>query len=241
MDQSDVDIPPHLPQGGRRKQASRALARVVDAAIDPSLLRRARRAIARLGTERLRESYFTTFWLQRGARPSHAIEEAVLALWKLAAPGESVSGAEWWVGRSYTTVVPIGFHFDQDVKQDVKARRGLTHPLLSSVLFFNSVRGGQLAITDQVPGRGGRPAPAEPTRLQAVKPRANRYAIFRGDLLHGVLDADGNTPGPRALAGPRGRLRVTLVVNYWARRPTAVPAWSESRVYPSLRQVPRKT
>jgi hypothetical protein len=210
---------------------------VVDAAIDPSLLRRARRAIARLGTERLRESYFTTFWLQRGARPSHAIEEAVLALWKLAAPGESVSGAEWWVGRSYTTAVPIGFHFDQDVK----ALRALSHPVLSSVLFFNSVRGGQLAITDQVPGRGGRPVPAEPTRLQAVKPRANRYAIFRGDRLHGVLDANGNTPGSRALAGPRGRLRVTLVVNYWARRPTAVPAWNESRVYPSLRQAVRST
>jgi len=99
-------------------------------------------------------------------------------------------------------------------------------PKLSSVFFFNAVRGGQLVVTDATPGRA-------PTRLESVKPRRNRYALFAGNLLHGVLDANGETP-TRALPGPRGRLRVTLVVNYWDVRPTAVSTWSESRLYRAL-------
>jgi hypothetical protein len=187
---------------------------VIDGALPGPLFRRARRAIGRLGAKRLRESYFTTFWFTRESRPAHPVEEAVLGLASLAAP-RRWSGAEWWIGRAYTTDLPIGFHFDEDVK----GRGALRHPLLSSVLFFNSVRGGQLAVTDQRPGSG------EATRLATVKPRANRYAVFEGDLFHGVLDARGRTPA-RRLAGPRGRLRVTLVINYWQRRPTNVPAWS---------------
>ena len=200
---------------------------MVDCALPDALVRRARAQIARLGKQRLRESYFTTFWLANGSAPAHAIEEAVLALREIA--GANAAGAEWWIGRSYTTAVPIGFHFDEDVKG---AR--VRHPILSSVFFFNSVRGGQLAITDQ------RPHLREATRLQAVRPRRNRYAIFDGDLLHGVLDAEGRTPGPRALPGPPGRLRITLVVNFWKQRPSAVPAWNESRAYPALRRPVRR-
>jgi hypothetical protein len=203
--------------------------RVFESALAEPLLRRARRAIGRLGTQRLRESYFTTFWLPRGAAPAHAVEEAALALFSLAAPVRSCAGAEWWIGRSYSTAVPIGFHFDQDVR----ARRGLRHPLLSSVLFFNRVRGGHLAVTDQVAGPHGQPLPPVPGALRAVKPRRNRYAVFDGRLFHGVLDARGRTPG-RPLPGPRGRLRVTLVVNFWARRPTGVPRWAESRACRAL-------
>ena len=70
-------------------------------------------------------------------------------------------------------------------------------------------------------------------RLETVAPRRNRYAIFAGNLLHGVLDARGRTPGKR-VQGARGRLRLTLVVNYWDRRPTGVPTWIESGVYRGL-------
>jgi len=197
------------------------LVRVIDHALPDPLVRRARAAIARIGAERLRQSYFTTFWLARGAAPAHPVEEAVVALWRLAAPRRCI-GAEWWIGRAHTTRVPVEFHFDQDVKG-----RRLRHPRLSTVFFFNAVRGGQLAVTDQVPGR------AQPSRLQTVAPRRNRYAIFGGNLLHGVLDARGRTPG-RPLPGPPGRMRITLVVNYWEVRPTAVPAWTGSRAYRSL-------
>jgi hypothetical protein len=196
---------------------------VIDGALPGPLLRRARRAIARLGARGLGKSYFTTFWLPRDSRPAHAVEEAVLGLAAIAAP-RRWSGAEWWIGRAYTTDLPIGFHFDEDVK----GRGAMRHPLLSSVLFFNAVRGGHLAVTDQRPGSG------EAARLATVKPRANRYAIFDGDLLHGVLDARGRTPG-RRLPGPPGRLRVTLVVNFWERRPTSVPQWSQGRTLRELR------
>lgn len=197
------------------------MVRVIDAALPELLVRRARAAIARLGSERFRQSYFTTFWLPRGAAPAHAVEEAVIALRRLAGV-RGDAGAEWWIGRTYTTQVPIEFHFDEDVKG--RARR---HPIVSSVFFFNSVRGGHLAVTDAGPGR-------EPQRLEAVKPRRNRYAIFRGDLLHGVLDARGRTPS-RPLPGPRGRLRITLAVNYWKVPPRSVPRWWESRIYRNLR------
>jgi len=193
---------------------------VKEGALPESLVRRAGRAIVRLGAERLRESYFTTFWLPRGAEPAHSVEEAVLQLWRLARV--RCAGVEWWIGRAYTTDLPIAFHFDHDVKE------GSRHPLLSSVFFFNSVRGGHLAVTDQRRGS------AEATLLETVKPRRNRYAIFGGDLFHGVLDARGRTPR-RPLPGPRGRMRITLVINYWNRRPTDVPTWSESGRYRALK------
>ena len=194
---------------------------MIDAAAPEDLVSRARRAIARIGSERFRDSYFTTFWLPRGARPGHAVEELVLALWKLARPRRCI-GVEWWIGRAYTDRLPIDFHFDQDVKG--RTRR---HPRLSSVFFFNSVRGGHLAVFNQRPN--GRAA----TRLQSVKPRRNRYAVFAGDLLHGVVPPAASrrqTPGSSA---PR-RMRITLVVNYWERRPTSVPTWSEGRWYRAL-------
>jgi hypothetical protein len=206
-----------------------ALVQVLDGALEAALVRRARRAIARLGAARLRQSYFTTFWMPRGEPPANAVEEAVLALWSLAAPDRRCAGAEWWIGRSYTNEVPIGFHFDQDVR----AARGLRHPLLSSVFFFNRVRGGQLAVTDQRAGHRGRPTPAVAGELQVVPPRPNRYAVFDGALFHGVLDARGRTPG-RKVPGPRGRLRITLVVNFWDRRPAGVPRWRDARVYRAL-------
>ena len=187
------------------------LVRVIERALPDRLVSKARRAIARLGNERMRESYFTTFWLDEDARPENVIEEVVLALWKKHARVPNCAGMEWWIGRAYADRLPIEFHFDHDIKG--RARR---HPVLSSVFFFNSVSGGQLAVTDQTPGV------VEAERLEAVKPRRNRYAIFAGNLFHGVL------------GGAKGRLRVTLVVNYWDRRPTGVPTWRESGAYRAL-------
>ena len=201
----------------------------------------ARRAIAALPVRSLRASYFTTFWLARealeqaqgpgsraraqhrraGPQPLSPIERLVARLWPLAEPSPACTGVEWWVGRAYTNALPIGFHFDQDVK----ALRGFRHPLLSSVFFFNRVRGGQLAVTDQLAGGRGEPLPARASALDTASPRRNRYVVFRGDRFHGVLDAEGRTPG-RAARTPAGRLRVTLVINFWSRRPTGVPAFS---------------
>lgn len=202
--------------------------RIVEAAARAGLVRRARRAISRLGGARVEQSYWTTFWMPRGAEPACGVEELVQELWARAGP-RGARGAEWWIGRSYTTRIPLGFHFDEDVKAGTRFR----HPQLSSVFFFNRVRGGQLAITDQRPDARGRPVPAQATRLTVVEPVPNRYVTFPGDLFHGVLDARGQTPA-RPLPGPPGRLRVTLVVNYWARRPTGVETFAASRALRAL-------
>ena len=188
-----------------------------------ALVSLARRAIALLPASGLRQSYFTTFWLPREALTGalSPIERLVAQLWPLAKPPAECTGVEWWVGRAYTNALPIGFHFDQDVK----ARRSFRHPLLSSVFFFNRVRGGQLAVTDQVAGARGQPVPPIAGALDTVKPRRNRYVVFRGDRFHGVLDAAGRAPTGRARA-PAGRLRITLVVNFWNRRPTSVPTFA---------------
>ena len=214
------------------------MVRVVEQALEPALFRRLRTAVGRLGTERLKQSYWTTFWMPLKAPPLHPVEEAVLALSRLALPrGHRCTGAEWWLGRGHTTNVPIELHFDQDVRLR-EAGGPLVHPAVSTVLFFNRVRGGQLAITDQRPDKRGRPRPARAGAMETVAPRANRYAIFEGDRLHGVLDARGLIPEGR-LPGPPGRLRLTLVVNFWRKRPTGVPLWSEARAYRRL-QGPRR-
>ncbi|GAC1343654.1 MAG: hypothetical protein NVSMB23_17710 [Myxococcales bacterium] len=195
-----------------------------DAVAPEAAVQRARRAIGRLDKAYLDESYFTTFWLPRvsltGPRRArrHPVEELVALLWATAKPPRGCAGVEWWIGRAYTDALPIGFHFDHDVKGRGRRR----HPLLSSVFFFNRVRGGQLALTDQLPGRGGAPLPAVPTALSVAVPRRNRYVVFRGDRFHGVLDAQGRARS-RASRAPSGRLRVTLVINFWDRRPTGVP------------------
>lgn len=194
-----------------RLEKNSPLVRVIDGALPDALVNRARRAIARLGTERLRESYFTTFWLARGARPANVIEECVLELARKVPV--KCAGYEWWIGRAYAHRMPIEWHFDHDVNVKDGVIR---NPLRSSVFFFNSVRGGQLAVTDQTPSK------IEADRLETVEPRRNRYAIFAGDLFHGVLK------------GPAGRLRITLVVNFWAKRPTGVPTWAESAAYRGL-------
>ena len=206
------------------------LLRTIDEAAPGPLLARARRLLGRLGTQGMRDGYWTTFWLPALGEPSHALEELALALAAHAAAGQRCAGLEWWLGRSYTTRIPVGFHFDLDVKGSGAVR----FPLVSSVFFFNRVRGGQLAVTDQRPDARGRPQPAEATALETVAPAPNRYALFDGSLFHGVLDAAGRVPG-RPLPGPPGRIRRTLVINYWAARPSGVPTWGESRAYPALR------
>ncbi len=206
------------------------LVSTIDRAAPEKLLRRARGLLARLGAQGQSQSYWTTFWLPRGEKPAHALEELVLALQTIANPPASCAGAEWWIGRAHTTRIPVGFHFDQDVK----AKRAFRHPKISSVFFFNPVRGGQLAITDQIADDRGNPRPAQAGAMAVVKPARNRYAIFAGNLFHGVLDANGKVPG-RAIAGPPGRLRITLVINYWEKRPTDVPRWEESRAYSRMR------
>jgi hypothetical protein len=71
-----------------------------------------------------------------------------------------------------------------------------------------------------------------PLEADLVAPRPNRLALLDGRLTHGVLDARNAIPGARLRQ--RGELRVTLVMNGWARRPHAVPTFEEAGVYAAL-------
>src|SRR5258706_16243810 len=109
MDHSGFDIEADLPQRGSRSQGVRAkkflLTRVIDRTLPERLLNRARRAIARLGRERLHQSYFTTFWLESGAGPANVLEEAGLA--PAPRPKGRCAGGGWWHGRPDTPPPPI--------------------------------------------------------------------------------------------------------------------------------------
>jgi hypothetical protein len=151
-------------------------------------------------------------------------------------PGR-IAGVEWWLSRMRPSDVGVDFHRDRDEARFARTGRAV-HPAFSSVLFLNRCRGGQLLVVDAPPDEAN-PACA-PATLDGdlVRPRPNRFALFRGDLTHGVLDANGEVPRGR-LPSP-APLRLAVAVNWWTRRPERVPPFEGSRRYSRLR-VPRPT
>jgi hypothetical protein len=150
-------------------------------------------------------------------------------------------GIEWWIGRMRTTHVPLDFHHDRDVRLFEETGR-ISHPRWSSVFFLNPVRGGSLLVTDQRLARRGRNlvlVPAEARTFATVRPEANRFAVFPGNLCHGVLDALDRVPGRTLGPVPRS-LRLTVVINWWSARPRGLRTWSESRAYRSLALRPNR-
>lgn len=208
-----------------------ALVRLHDEALSPALFRRLDRALLAVGRERLSATYRTTFWFPLGAPPASLVEVAALELRALV-PARA-AGVEWWLSRMRPTCVQVDFHQDHDIHLAERTGRRV-HPAVSSVLFFNRVRGGLLAVTAEPP-EPDNPACA-PDRLDAmdlVAPAPNRLAVFDGRLTHGVLDDRNRVPSGRD-GGP-ARLRRAIVLNWWRRRPEGVPLFSESRSYRPLR------
>ncbi|WP_309888207.1 hypothetical protein [Archangium sp.] len=188
------------------------------------------RKVRALGTERLRQTYQTTFWFDLG-EPSNLVEQVILALRPRVPLRRGIVGVEWWFSRMRTTDVQVDFHQDRDEKL---ALRGgpLVHPRFTSLLFMNSVRGGALAVTKALPNEDNPSLAPDTLDFDIARPRPNRFVYFRGDLTHGVLDANNRIPTGK-LPGT-SRLRVTLVMNWWSQRPTDIPTFSESKVYRSL-------
>jgi len=188
------------------------------------------RKVRALGTERLRQTYQTTFWFDLG-EPSNLVEQVILALRPRVPLRRGIVGVEWWFSRMRTTDVQVDFHQDRDEKL---ALRGgpLVHPRFTSLLFMNSVRGGALAVTKALPNEDNPSLAPDTLDFDIARPRPNRFVYFRGDLTHGVLDAHNRIPTGK-LPGT-SRLRVTLVMNWWSQRPTDIPTFSESKVYRSL-------
>ena len=203
---------------------------VVDEALPPALFRRLRRSILALGTEGLRRTYQTTFWCPLDASPTAAPELAIAAL-SARFRRRGARGVEWWLSRMWTHDARVDFHRDRDERLALSGGPD-RHPRVSSVLFLNRVQGGALAVTAQAPDSRHPALVPLPLEADLVGPRPNRLAMFDGRLTHGVLDARNAVPAARLRQ--RGELRLTLVMNGWARRPHGVPTFEEACVYAAL-------
>ena len=207
----------------------RPLVRIVDGALRPALFRRLREAIVKLGNERLIAGYQTTFWFDFASEPGNVIEDAALALKPLM--NTRAAGVEWWLSRMRTSNVKVDFHRDRDnARFDDDGVE--VHPRFSSLLYLNECRGGLLAVTREDPNPDNQAFAPDTHDFDFVAPKANRFTWFRGDLTHGVLDAENQIPGKRLPREPE--LRLAIAINFWAQRPRRVPTFAQSRHYRTL-------
>ena len=202
------------------------LVQLSDDALPARLFARLSRSIVRLGEQRLRQTYQTTFWFGFDAKASNVVEEAIGVL----AVG-NFAGAEWWLSRMRTSNVQVDFHRDRDERLAVGGGRQV-HPAISSVLFLNRCRGGLLAVTREPPNPKNPAMAPDNLALDLVEPIPNRYVWFDGRLTHGVLDAENQIPGRRLRREPK--LRLTIAINFWKARPTGIPRFADRRIYAQL-------
>ncbi len=209
-------------------------------ALPQPLFERLTRVVQAVGADRMEGmgTYNTTFWFPRGANPTNIVEECVSKLCTLVRPGPKCIGMEWWLGRlKYGESLP--FHTDRD--RSLQKQTGqIVHPLWSSILYLNWFPPSPTIVYDQVLGPDGKswvpPKPEFGVTLDAIP---NHYATFRGDLRHGVLanETTQKTMG-RSEDGDTQKspeLRLTLLVNYWERRPAAPNCRDyDGSIYPSI-------
>jgi hypothetical protein len=178
-----------------------------------------RRAFPQSHFERLQSEgfhfYHTTFWYPLDRPPENIFESVVQTLRPLAHPSPQVIGVEWWFSVLLTNATPqwlLPCHFDRSDLAEKDPQR-IRHPESASVLFMNSVPYGELVVTDQVlTDKGTRPR--QPKNMLFIRPERNLYAVFPGQLYHGVI---GRMWRPQRA----NKLRITMAVNYWPERPKA--------------------
>src|SRR5712675_3329388 len=199
-------------------------------------------AVQAVGTERMENmgSYNTTFWFPLGAKPTNIVEECISKLCAVVRPGPKCIGMEWWLGRlKYGESLP--FHTDRD--RSLQKQTGqIAHPLWASILYLNRFPSSPTVVLDQVLSPDGKswvpPKVDSGVSLDAIP---NHYVVFRGDLRHGVVA----NSSPQEVAsqtvkteGPHD-LRLTLLVNYWDRRPAPPNCRDyDGTIYPSIRHEP---
>jgi len=183
-------------------------------ALPRPFFRRLVHAVQAVGRERMegKGSYSTTFWVPVRAKPTNIVEECVTQLHTLVQPGPICVGMEWWLGRlEFGESLP--FHTDRD-RSLRKATGQIVHPLWSSILYLNRFPSSPTVVLDQILSPDGNSwIPPEATAARTMDVVPNQYVVFRGDLRHGVV----HRAGERRQRG----LRLTLLVNYWDRRPMA--------------------
>ena len=168
-------------------------------ALPVDVFRRLAKAVRQVGEEALGASYSTNFWFDFKAKARSIAEDAILRLLPLARPGAVCVGAEWWLGRlKYGESLAI--HADRDLS--LHAQTGeVRHPLRASILYLNRFRSSPTVILLEAAGG------------KAIVPEPNRYVVYAGDLPHGVL--------ARRTFPERRDLRLSFLVNFWDRRPSA--------------------
>jgi len=205
-------------------------------ALPEPLFRRVVRAVEAVGMDRMENmgSYSTTFWFPLGAKPTNVIEECVGELHTLAEPGPQCLGMEWWLGRLQRGE-SRPFHTDRD-RSLRKLTGEIVHPLWSSILYLNRFPNTPTIIYDQVLAPDGHSwVPPQPESGKALDAVPNHYVTFQGDLRHGVV-ANGAATDPSGGSENMPKLRLTLLVNYWHRRPAPPNCRDyDGTIYPSIR------
>lgn len=185
-----------------------------------ALFRRLLGAVQEIGEERLRESYVTNFWFPLDARPGNIVEEVILRLSRLVRPEAGCIGVEWWLGRlAYGQ--SLALHFDRDMA--LQSRTGqVVHPLWSSILYLNRFPSSPTVVLDQILGADQKSLiPPVAKSGKAIPPIRNQYVVYRGNLYHGVIaEPASRSTVPTSNGGEKSNeMRLTLLINYWDRRP----------------------
>ncbi|KAI8839274.1 hypothetical protein BC829DRAFT_492846 [Chytridium lagenaria] len=131
----------------------------------------------------------------------HQLHANAISLFPAAAEAKY---AEWWA-HCRPHADGHQFHFDSDDEGRERVEGGKPHhPIVSSVLYLTEVEGlgGPTVVTNQRIGDG------LATRGWMVAPRLNRFAVFDGKVLHGVVPGRGFWPN-------NDDRRVTFMVAFW--------------------------
>ena len=134
----------------------------------------------------------------------YVAEEQKLLTW------ESFAGCEWWVQDVAHDEPPKAYHTDCVLEEDKDKRKKKYYPLLSTVYYGKTERGGATVAFDEEEYDAMR-------KCVLVKPRANRLFTFRGDMWHGVCREENSE---RKEGEEDAYQRVTLLVNFWKERPS---------------------
>jgi hypothetical protein len=211
---------------------------LVEDALPNPLFRRLGRALRAVGTERMEDmgSYSTTFWFPVGTKPRNVVEEAVSLLFTMVQPGPACIGMEWWLGR-LKRGESLPFHTDRD--RSLRKETGqIVHPLWSSILYLNRFPLSPTIVLDQVLSSDGKSwIPAKAECGQTLDAIPNHYVVFRGDLRHGVVARDEAraTDEHAKEAANSQELRLTLLINYWDRRPAPPNCRDyDGNIYPAI-------
>ena len=151
-----------------------------------------------------------TFWLHKDQKPRTAIEVAIKRLSKFANLGDTYLGAEWWTQQvDGGPGGKLGFHVDKD-EGIASNQQYLVHSEYSSVFYLTDTGGGTLVL-DQWSPNGNGYTPAIPEHAELIFPARNKYLLFKGELLHGVIPGEDT----------HGTSRQTFLINFWPRKPDA--------------------